>query len=176
MCRVQDFLFVLGGEGGHYGPDCDILSDVWRFDMQRMIWTEVSTSGEPPRVSRAACALLNGTTIIICGGFDGMFNTSDVYGLNLRTNVWTKYQIMGDVPAGGFCHHTANVLPEGRILIVLTRSGCRNCEFFELLIHHDAPKAIYRRIAGIELKTELLEQKLKVGSVIGALWVLCRPN
>jgi hypothetical protein len=164
MCRVHDFVFVVGGEGGAYGPEAEILSDVWRFDMQRLAWHQVKTTGEAPRLSRSACVLAgNGSTIVLCGGFDGMYYTSSVFGLDLRTSSWTRYELAGHVPEGGAINHSATMLPEGRILLVLTPAGARNSELFELMLHHTAKRAIFHRIAGRELKIELNEQRLKVG-------------
>eukprot|EP00750_Incisomonas_marina_P028024 INCI6339.1.p1 GENE.INCI6339.1~~INCI6339.1.p1 ORF type:complete len:541 (+),score=85.97 INCI6339.1:126-1748(+) len=200
MCRVKNFMFILGGEGGEYGPDADILSDVWRFDMQRLVWKELHTSGEIPRLSRAAAVCVEtagftpealssspsssavtmtsstASTIVVCGGFDGMFQTSDVHCLDLRTSAWTRFDTVGDVPVGGLAHHAAVLLPEGRILVVATCAGSSNSEFFELMLHHSENRAVYRRVAGIELRVELQEQRLKAAAVARFAAALVNKN
>jgi Uncharacterized protein conserved in bacteria len=56
--------------GGHNGSKH--LNDLWIFDIQEKIWTEIKTNGPPPKGLRGHTTNIIGNKLFVFGGYDGM--------------------------------------------------------------------------------------------------------
>ncbi|XP_068654159.1 uncharacterized protein [Aristolochia californica] len=112
-------IIVVGGEDSsdYY------LSDVYVLDADRLVWTELQTSGQmlTPRAGHSTVAL--GKHLFVFGGFTDDRNLyDDLHILNVETGVWSKVESVGVGPTARFSVAGDCVDPRKGILVFM--GGC----------------------------------------------------
>ncbi|KAL2257122.1 hypothetical protein VTK26DRAFT_638 [Humicola hyalothermophila] len=98
--------------GGSDGGEC--FDDVWVYDVETHVWTEVSIPVTYPRLSHTATIV--GSYLFVFGGHDGKEYSNDVLLLNLVTMTWDKRSVYGVRPSGRGYHSA--VLHDSRLLVI----------------------------------------------------------
>ncbi|KAH7832180.1 putative kelch repeat and BTB domain-containing protein 5/10 [Monocercomonoides exilis] len=88
---VDDTDFVIWGG---MGPD-GFYDDMWAFNMQTKVWSEVFQSHERPSARQAAHFCKDGEYFYIFGGRTNDGKTNDVWKFHIPTRVWTR--LLGEV-------------------------------------------------------------------------------
>lgn len=98
--------------GGSDGGEC--FQDVWVFDAETLIFTQVNTPISYPRLSHTSTIV--GSYLFVIGGHDGVDYSNDVLLLNLITMLWDKRHIYGQPPQARGYHGT--VLHDSRLIVI----------------------------------------------------------
>ncbi|KAJ3209677.1 hypothetical protein HDU67_006007 [Dinochytrium kinnereticum] len=94
-------MYVWGGQDDRF----NIQSDFWSLNLNSNVWTRIQPSGAigidfpEPRYS-ASMAAVNGTTIVLYGGTDGITDSSKLWKFETSTQKWTALSPSGVKPIG----------------------------------------------------------------------------
>lgn len=100
----KDDLILYGGTDNFGGKG--FLDGVWKLNLkQPTAWEEISISGIKPAARGYHTAVIHNDDMIIFGGQHSTANgnnifSSEVWSLNLKTNIWTLRTATGTVPHG----------------------------------------------------------------------------
>ncbi|KAI6251302.1 hypothetical protein HI914_00015 [Erysiphe necator] len=98
--------------GGSDGGEC--FQDVWIFDVETHVFTQVITPISYPRLSHTSTIV--GSYLFVIGGHDGVDYSNDVLLLNLVTMLWDKRRIYGQPPQPRGYH--SSVLHDSRLIVI----------------------------------------------------------
>jgi N-acetylneuraminic acid mutarotase len=93
-------MIVFGGKEGFYSRN--YFNDTYSFDLEKMKWQKLDTSGDVPSIRCWHSAVTCGHSMLIFGGFyitNSETYYNDVRLLNLKTLHWTEMNTTGDIPA-----------------------------------------------------------------------------
>lgn len=145
-CSVTDGtnLYVFGGYHPRYqipvgNPDeednHEVFQELWCFNLDTKIWTEVETTGEPPRQTASMSMTLAGSVLLFFGGTCfpwGSISNNKIYMLNLRDKRWSVLQVKGDKPPRKYGQ--AILLKQNQLFVY---GGCRQVSEFDFLFDSD---------------------------------------
>eukprot|EP00505_MAST-04D_sp_SCG-Rhode-Island_P004879 Stramenopile-MAST_4_protein_4879 len=81
----------------------DMHNDVWALDMATNTWSELFPSGEVPTKRYGHSSVLNSTTMVVFGGWDGSY-CNDIWTLEMTSNAWSELSPSGGPPAARYDH------------------------------------------------------------------------
>jgi N-acetylneuraminic acid mutarotase len=94
-------MIIFGGKNDSY------LSDVYEYDVETSIWTQVDPFGETPTPRYGhSCVMIYGT-MIVSGGYGLNYYLNEVYALDLESYTWTKFKTQESRPK--LYHHRSTV-------------------------------------------------------------------
>jgi hypothetical protein len=97
----EDKMIIFGGKNDSY------LSDVYEYDVETSIWTQVDPFGETPTPRYGhSCVMIYGT-MIVSGGYGLNYYLNEVYALDLESYTWTKFKTQESRPK--LYHHRSTV-------------------------------------------------------------------
>lgn len=109
-------MYIFGGWNGK-----NYFNDIVTFDLEKMVWSKLETSGTPPVARQGHASCIVGHNLIIQGGFSfddnsykkkfdnyGTFLKScylnDIKLLDLKLNAWAQLRTNGQPPQPRFGH------------------------------------------------------------------------
>ncbi|GAM24054.1 hypothetical protein SAMD00019534_072290 [Acytostelium subglobosum LB1] len=100
LSNDTSFIIFGGSDGEHYN------SDVYLFDIDKMQWSEIQTTGTIPQSrSRHSATLVQGQNkVYIFGGSDGHGISNSLYVLDVLTWKWSIPNCIGDPPPATWGH------------------------------------------------------------------------
>ena len=87
QCVVGQSLYVFGGRQGT-AIDEKLLNDIHMLDTVTGVWTEVSTSGDPPCPRSYHSIITHGQCLYVFGGCPEQGRLADLYQYNTVTHTW----------------------------------------------------------------------------------------
>lgn len=78
-----------------------LVGDVWEFNLNSNMWSEMATSNSetpPARCWHAMAAKPNGAALYVFGGFDGKNDRNDLWRLSLADSLWIPMKPTGQKP------------------------------------------------------------------------------
>lgn len=91
---------------------CDVLT----LDLNKMVWSKLTTTGEKPGPRDSHSAVFVGHKMIVFGGTNGFKKVNHIHILDLVTKEWVRPECKGNPPSPRESH-TATLVGDERIVI-----------------------------------------------------------
>ena len=91
---------------------CDVLT----LDLNKMVWSKLTTTGEKPGPRDSHSAVFVGHKMIVFGGTNGFKKMNHIHVLDLVTKEWVRPECKGTPPSPRESH-TATLVGDERIVI-----------------------------------------------------------
>ncbi|KAJ3430440.1 acyl-coa-binding domain-containing protein [Anaeramoeba flamelloides] len=96
------YLYIFGGTKSHDFTQNQCVyenNDLYRIDLESLIWEKVETSGDKPNPRRSFVSEIRDDKFYIFGGVNSVLKYyNDLYMLDLRTCKWSFIETTGNVP------------------------------------------------------------------------------
>mmetsp|Transcript_11544 Transcript_11544/g.16047 ORF Transcript_11544/g.16047 Transcript_11544/m.16047 type:complete len:822 (-) Transcript_11544:67-2532(-) len=133
---------------GGNSRDNQVLSDLWKFDVEQKIWTKLKPQGkEPhPRCSHSASVVRN-NFLVIFGGFDQKKYFNDVHVYDVTKNEWVRFSFQKEeLPAPRGRHSAATADSKIYIFGGYNKKDKKLNDFYELTVDVKAGSVKFIRI------------------------------
>ncbi|KAI8897781.1 hypothetical protein BC833DRAFT_592449, partial [Globomyces pollinis-pini] len=104
---MEHALYLFGG----LSQKCEVLSDMYRFDLHTKEWDIIETTGVRPieRESHSAVYVKKSNKIVVYGGFrigktGNCDRLGDVLYFDIKSRCWSSPKIGGNIPSGRALH------------------------------------------------------------------------